>query len=377
MAKAKLATSNVFPNITTMDWSSAIHAFNWAPPSVTNFAKRGTSWTLPLTIASCGSFWRSDIKVFDTNGDIIFSESLPAVFHIPYRNVVPGQLLLIPHLTQFRLEFDHHLLQSLHFGPSTCVGAGCNFPEAARNCFASCNLCNQTLASCKRSSSRNTLLLCQPPLRPGDEGVALIWTSSAGTAAALWALFNSARSASATGPASFAHCFQSFLELLHLLGSCSTGDVRAHTLLVASLVIPAQTDELLVPASEDVNGIDAAAGPTRTVRLATDAKEKQAQNLVVRGSNTTTHFWPASTLLRGHQTLATLSLLVMDPQILERWDCAYEVHRRILVSNCGVTHNNICEFHTLDWFRHVSALPENRLRRASCPVIRNPMVCIR
>ena len=38
------------------------------------------------------------------------------------------------------------------------------------------------------------------------------------------------------------------------------------------------------------------------------------------------HFWPASTLLRGHLTLATLSLLVNDPQILERWGCADEVH---------------------------------------------------
>ena len=36
-----------------------------------------------------------------------------------------------------------------------------------------------------------------------------------------------------------------------------------------------------------------------------------------------THFfWPASTLLRGHLALATLSLLVNDPQILERWGCA-------------------------------------------------------
>ena len=39
-----------------------------------------------------------------------------------------------------------------------------------------------------------------------------------------------------------------------------------------------------------------------------------------------THFWPASTLLRGHLTLATLSLLVNDPQILERWGYAHEVH---------------------------------------------------
>ena len=38
-----------------------------------------------------------------------------------------------------------------------------------------------------------------------------------------------------------------------------------------------------------------------------------------------THFWPASTLLRGHLILS-LSLLVNDPQILERWSYAHEVH---------------------------------------------------
>ena len=39
-----------------------------------------------------------------------------------------------------------------------------------------------------------------------------------------------------------------------------------------------------------------------------------------------THFGPASTLLRGHLALATLSLLVNDPQILERWGYADKVH---------------------------------------------------
>ena len=39
-----------------------------------------------------------------------------------------------------------------------------------------------------------------------------------------------------------------------------------------------------------------------------------------------THFWPASTLLRGHLALATLYLLEIDPQILERWGYADEVH---------------------------------------------------
>ena len=39
-----------------------------------------------------------------------------------------------------------------------------------------------------------------------------------------------------------------------------------------------------------------------------------------------THFWPASTLLRGHLALATLSLLVNDPQISESWSYAHEVN---------------------------------------------------
>ena len=38
------------------------------------------------------------------------------------------------------------------------------------------------------------------------------------------------------------------------------------------------------------------------------------------------HFWPASTLLRGHLALATLSPPETDPQILERWSCADEDH---------------------------------------------------
>ena len=39
-----------------------------------------------------------------------------------------------------------------------------------------------------------------------------------------------------------------------------------------------------------------------------------------------THFWPASTLLRGHLSLVTLSPPETDPQILERWGNADEVH---------------------------------------------------
>ena len=38
------------------------------------------------------------------------------------------------------------------------------------------------------------------------------------------------------------------------------------------------------------------------------------------------HFWPASTLLRGHLALAIPSLPETGPQILERWGYADEVH---------------------------------------------------
>ena len=39
-----------------------------------------------------------------------------------------------------------------------------------------------------------------------------------------------------------------------------------------------------------------------------------------------THFWPASTLLRGHIALAIPSLLETDPQIMEHWGYADEDH---------------------------------------------------
>ena len=38
------------------------------------------------------------------------------------------------------------------------------------------------------------------------------------------------------------------------------------------------------------------------------------------------YFWSASTLLQGHIALAIPSLLETDPQILERWGYADEVH---------------------------------------------------
>ena len=81
-----------------------------------------------------------------------------------------------------------------------------------------------------------------------------------------------------------------------------------------------------------------------------------------------TRFWSASTLHRGHLALATLSPPVTDNQILERWAALMRFtwanisERRILVSNFNVTCNSFREFHTLDWFLHVWALPQNRRR---------------
>ena len=42
------------------------------------------------------------------------------------------------------------------------------------------------------------------------------------------------------------------------------------------------------------------------------------------------HFWPASTLLRGHLALATLSPPETDPQILERWGYADDVQGKYI-----------------------------------------------
>ena len=96
------------------------------------------------------------------------------------------------------------------------------------------------------------------------------------------------------------------------------------------------------------------------------------------------HFWPASTLLRGHLALATLSPPETDPQILERWGYADEVHldKYIRAKDFGlkffsVTRNSLCEFHTLDWFPHVCALPENRFRRRHVLKYATQFSCIR
>ena len=46
--------------------------------------------------------------------------------------------------------------------------------------------------------------------------------------------------------------------------------------------------------------------------------------LLFLAPSTLTHFWPASTLFRGHLALATLSPPETDPQILERLGCSDE-----------------------------------------------------
>ena len=56
-----------------------------------------------------------------------------------------------------------------------------------------------------------------------------------------------------------------------------------------------------------------------------------------------------------------------------RFTWANVSERRILVSNFSVTRNSLRELHTLDRFRHVSALPKNRLRRFHVLKLRNPI----
>ena len=62
---------------------------------------------------------------------------------------------------------------------------------------------------------------------------------------------------------------------------------------------------------------------------------------------------------------------------LMRFTWANVSERRILVSNFGVTCNSLCECHTLDWLRHVGALPENRLRRRHVLKYTTQLPCIR
>ena len=94
------------------------------------------------------------------------------------------------------------------------------------------------------------------------------------------------------------------------------------------------------------------------------------------------HFWPASTLLRGHLALATLSPLETLKfwsvgTTLVRFTWANRSKRWILVSNFSMTRNSLLELYTLDWFPHVCALPENRLRRRHVLKYPTQLSCIR
>ena len=60
------------------------------------------------------------------------------------------------------------------------------------------------------------------------------------------------------------------------------------------------------------------------------------------------YVWPTSTLLHWHIAQAIPSLPETDPQILEHWDYADEVHLGILVSNVSVTYDGFGESNSPD-----------------------------
>ena len=62
---------------------------------------------------------------------------------------------------------------------------------------------------------------------------------------------------------------------------------------------------------------------------------------------------------------------------LMRFTWTNVTERGILVSNFGMPCNSLCELHTLDWLRHVGALPENRLRRLHVLKYATQLPCIR
>ena len=77
----------------------------------------------------------------------------------------------------------------------------------------------------------------------------------------------------------------------------------------------------------------------------------------------------------------SLPLCLLLRPILKFWSVGATVtkftwanksERWILVSNFSVTRNNLCEFHTLDWFPHVCTSGE-WTSAASCLEIRNPI----
>ena len=62
---------------------------------------------------------------------------------------------------------------------------------------------------------------------------------------------------------------------------------------------------------------------------------------------------------------------------LMRFTWTNVTERGVLVSNFGMTCNSLCEYHTLDWFPHVCALQENRLRRRHVLKHATQLPCIR
>ena len=62
---------------------------------------------------------------------------------------------------------------------------------------------------------------------------------------------------------------------------------------------------------------------------------------------------------------------------LMRFTWANMSERRILVSNLSVTCSSFCEFHTLDWRRHVCAFPLDSFRRRHVLKYATQLPCIR
>ena len=95
-----------------------------------------------------------------------------------------------------------------------------------------------------------------------------------------------------------------------------------------------------------------------------------------------THFWPASTLLRGHLALAILSPLETDPQILERWGYADEVHLGKSVRAKDFSLECMRDVQQLSWSIHVgsvsaclcTSVKSMKTSAAPDPGVRNPIV---
>ena len=95
-----------------------------------------------------------------------------------------------------------------------------------------------------------------------------------------------------------------------------------------------------------------------------------------------THFWPASTLLRGKLVLAILFPPETDPQILEHWGYADVVHlgKSFRAKDFGLEF--LRDVQQLLWILHVglvsaclsSSVKSMKTSAAPCPERRNPIV---